>query len=312
MISKHPSKSVPKFPQGSRLPLWLILWLTCVTPLLAQLRVDFSEHNSHNLLARLYPILIAHRGGVITEQSPECSRNAIRLAGQSGYDMVELDIRRSRDGIPIVFHDRSLKKACGRPETIAELTAAQIRDIRYLQGGERIILFEEALAECKRQQLGLMLDIKTGKEDIPFLKRIDHLIQIYGFENATITFTGTPQARANLKHARFTLTSDELTRLRRGERLLLPHRFWFGLPKHLPPEDVQVLKRAAVVILPAINTFRYPRENHQTLAERDVKRLLKQGVHGFQIDSVYGTFFRYITRNSTPALSLDREDHTTD
>ena len=67
------------------------------------------------------PILIAHRGGVVTPHSAECSREAIRLAGAQGYDMVELDIRRSKDGIPIVFHDPSLQKACGRSASTSEL-----------------------------------------------------------------------------------------------------------------------------------------------------------------------------------------------
>ena len=60
------------------------------------------------------PLLIAHRGGVITERSPECSLAAIELAAESGYSMVELDVQSSLDGVPIVFHDRSLLTACGR------------------------------------------------------------------------------------------------------------------------------------------------------------------------------------------------------
>ena len=62
------------------------------------------------------PLLIAHRGGVITERSPECSLAAIELAAESGYSMVELDVQSSLDGVPIVFHDRSLLTACGRPD----------------------------------------------------------------------------------------------------------------------------------------------------------------------------------------------------
>ncbi len=37
------------------------------------------------------PILIAHRGGHITKQSPECSIAAIKMAAQKGYAMVELE-----------------------------------------------------------------------------------------------------------------------------------------------------------------------------------------------------------------------------
>jgi glycerophosphoryl diester phosphodiesterase len=72
--------------------------------------IDFRD--AHSIKSQK-PILIAHRGGVITAQSPECSIAAIRLAKQHGYAMVELDIRKSKDHVPIVFHDNDLKKACG-------------------------------------------------------------------------------------------------------------------------------------------------------------------------------------------------------
>jgi glycerophosphoryl diester phosphodiesterase len=60
------------------------------------------------------PILIAHRGGVVSPRSPECSLTAMRLAAETGYDMVELDVQKSSDGVPIVLHDRTLAKACGK------------------------------------------------------------------------------------------------------------------------------------------------------------------------------------------------------
>jgi glycerophosphoryl diester phosphodiesterase len=72
------------------------------------------------------PLLIAHRGGVITETSPECSLAAIELAAESGYAMVELDVQRSRDGVPIVFHDRSLLTACGRRGRTSDYSADEL------------------------------------------------------------------------------------------------------------------------------------------------------------------------------------------
>ena len=78
-----------------------------------------------------------------------------------------------------------------------------------------------------------------------------------------------------------------MRRLREGESLDLGTRFWFGLPKQLPPGDVERLKKAGSLILPAINTFRYPSRRHDELAREDIKRLTAAGVDGFQIDSIY-------------------------
>lgn len=56
--------------------------------------IDFRNRQS---IEAQRPFLIAHRGGVVTDKTPECSLAAIRLAGQQGYAMVELDIQQSRD-----------------------------------------------------------------------------------------------------------------------------------------------------------------------------------------------------------------------
>jgi glycerophosphoryl diester phosphodiesterase len=43
------------------------------------------------------PFMVAHRGGVITPESPENSLRAIELAADHGYAMVELDVMEAAD-----------------------------------------------------------------------------------------------------------------------------------------------------------------------------------------------------------------------
>lgn len=50
------------------------------------------------------PIVIAHRGD--TRHAPENSLASIRAAKQNGADFAEIDVRLTKDGIPVVFHDR--------------------------------------------------------------------------------------------------------------------------------------------------------------------------------------------------------------
>lgn len=50
------------------------------------------------------PLLIAHRGGVVSPTSPENSLAAIKLASESSYDMVEIDIAEAMDCEPVLFH----------------------------------------------------------------------------------------------------------------------------------------------------------------------------------------------------------------
>lgn len=237
------------------------------------------------------PMIIAHRGGVVSPRSPECSISAIKLAAEMGYDMVELDVQRSRDGIPVVFHDRSLEKACGRQGSVADYTAVELESIPYTKGHDFIVRLSAALASCRNMGLGVMLDLKDGRDSREFLETIDQLIVASGLEDSAISFSGSDAARRYLEHVRFTPTDDEMRRLREGETMDLGSRFWFGIPQWLQPGDLKKLKSAGALVLPAINTFRYPTADHFNLAREDIERLLGEGADGFQIDSVYYPLF---------------------
>ena len=250
--------------------------------------ISFSDKHS---LADRRPIVIAHRGGVVSPRSAECSLTAIRLAAEMGYDMVELDVQRSSDGVPIVFHDRTLTKVCSRDGRVADFTAKELESISYSKGNDRIVALASALKSCRRLGLGIMLDLKDGRDSPDFLKEIDRLIVANDLGDAAISFSGSDAARRFLEHVRFTPTDDEMRRLREGETLDLSRRFWFGIPKWLQPGDLGKLKAANALIFPAINTFRYPADNHFDLAKEDIDRLTSEGADGFQIDSVYYPLF---------------------
>jgi glycerophosphoryl diester phosphodiesterase len=49
--------------------------------------------------------LIAHRGGIVDDTHPENSPASVEAAIQRGYWMLEVDIRRTRDGRAVVQHD---------------------------------------------------------------------------------------------------------------------------------------------------------------------------------------------------------------
>ncbi|GAB4107899.1 hypothetical protein GCM10028791_03460 [Echinicola sediminis] len=49
--------------------------------------------------------LIAHRGGVVNEDLAENSMGALNEAIRRGYDMVEIDVRLTKDSVFITHHD---------------------------------------------------------------------------------------------------------------------------------------------------------------------------------------------------------------
>jgi len=77
----------------------------------------------HGLSART--LRLAHRGD--HRDVPENTIAALVAALDLGRcDGLELDVRLSSDGVPVVIHDESLARVQGRPELVAALTADQL------------------------------------------------------------------------------------------------------------------------------------------------------------------------------------------
>jgi glycerophosphoryl diester phosphodiesterase len=69
--------------------------------------------------------VIAHRGA--SADAAENTMAAFELALRQGADALELDIRLSRDGVPIVLHDPTLDRTTKLRGVAAAYTAAQLR-----------------------------------------------------------------------------------------------------------------------------------------------------------------------------------------
>jgi glycerophosphoryl diester phosphodiesterase len=71
-----------------------------------------------------FPLIIAHRGA--SALAPENTLAAFKKAIEVGADGVELDVRLSKDGVPVVIHDATLLRTTGVNERVADLTAEQL------------------------------------------------------------------------------------------------------------------------------------------------------------------------------------------
>jgi len=87
------------------------------------------------------PIAIAHRGDPVAER--ENTLPAFTSAVQEGADMVELDLRRTRDGEIVVLHDATLSRLWGDERNVADVDLASLREIG--NGEMRIPTFRELL-----------------------------------------------------------------------------------------------------------------------------------------------------------------------
>ena len=237
------------------------------------------------------PILIAHRGGVVGPAIPECSKMAVKMAATYRYDMVELDVRESKDHHPIVFHDNNMMDACGIDKKISDLTLEALLSIKFLDSDETLTSLDSMLRLCSSLNLGVMFDIKQGERSEVFFNRILNLIDKYNLDRACMTL-GDSQVKEQFQGKVLLTISDEmLESVKQGQEVDLHGYYWFGVPEKWPLELVKPIQDNGALVIPALNTFRYSKEQHRSEASRDAERLLKAGVDGFQIDCVYQDFF---------------------
>ena len=82
----------------------------------------------HGFLDHPTPIAFAHRGG--DEAAPENTMEAFEHAVRLGYRFLETDVHATLDGRLVAFHDDTLDRLAGRPESVEQLTAEEIRGLR--------------------------------------------------------------------------------------------------------------------------------------------------------------------------------------
>lgn len=96
--------------------------------------------------SKLYGVHYAHRGLFDNNSdAPENSLAAFRLAVENGYG-IELDVQLSKDGIPVVFHDATLKRMCGVDGNVWEYTLEELQQMKLASSNETIPTFTDALA----------------------------------------------------------------------------------------------------------------------------------------------------------------------
>ncbi|KIF77012.1 glycerophosphodiester phosphodiesterase [Streptomyces sp. 150FB] len=102
-------------------------------------------------------LAVGHRGDPY--HARENTLPAIASALEHGADAVEVDVRLTSDGVPVLLHDASLQRLWGHDSFLAALTA---KEVRALTGGELPTL-AEALAAARATRL--MIDLPGATEE---------------------------------------------------------------------------------------------------------------------------------------------------
>jgi glycerophosphoryl diester phosphodiesterase len=106
-------------------------------------------------------LVVAHRGASST--APENTVLAFEAAARAGADVVELDVRLTKEGVPVVLHDPDVSATTDGEGHIHTLSVAEVKRLDAGAGGPRaeIPTLEEALEAIGRAGVGVDLEIKN-------------------------------------------------------------------------------------------------------------------------------------------------------
>jgi glycerophosphoryl diester phosphodiesterase len=146
--------------------------------------------------------IIAHRTCPL--HAPENSIAGIRMAEELGADGVEIDVRMTADGIPVLMHDRSPLRTTGLPGPVSMYPSSKLRDARLEGTSERVPTLEDAL-DALPDNLFLALEVKHASVievslDLVKERGLAHKTLLWSYRESAIKHTAehAPEIEASL------------------------------------------------------------------------------------------------------------------
>ncbi|WFP16705.1 glycerophosphodiester phosphodiesterase family protein [Citricoccus muralis] len=116
-----------------------------------------------------WPIALAHRGA---DPDRENTLAAFSAAVDRGFGYLELDVRTTADGVPVVFHDETLERITTGAGPLAERTWDELAQFRVVgehpdgSPGEPLLLFEDLLSAFPHIHLNVDLKDAASAEAV--------------------------------------------------------------------------------------------------------------------------------------------------
>lgn len=171
-------------------PIWtktifILLIFLSLSSLAQETKLDSILDDYHNNPEQI--LVAAHRA--TNPNYPENSLAAIAESIRIGVDIVEIDIRKSKDGQLVIMHDKTIDRTTNGAGKVDDFTLAELKEFRLKLGNditnEQIPTFEEVLQLTKGKML---LDVDFKLEGEAAVRQTFKLIETYGMEDQILFF----------------------------------------------------------------------------------------------------------------------------
>ncbi len=113
----------------------------------------------------------------VKDITPENSLRAFQKAVTAGFG-IELDVQMTKDHIPVVFHDFTLKRICGQEGKVSDYTFEELQQFPLCGSDQRIPKFEDVL-KCVDGKVPLIVELKIEATDLSVCPAADALLAEY-------------------------------------------------------------------------------------------------------------------------------------
>lgn len=133
----------------------------------------------------LCDVPVAHRGIHDSDTVAENSLGAFAASINAGLPF-ELDIRLTKDGVPVVMHDRNVMRVCGVSANVDEITAEELSTFRFTKSGEHVPTLSEVLS-LVNGRVPLLIELK-GSDRSHVAEKTAALLEDYKGQYAIESF----------------------------------------------------------------------------------------------------------------------------
>lgn len=245
----------------------------------------FADMERNNGIYKGYR-LIAHRGGIVEGKYNEFDPASIQAAIDQGYDMLEVDVQDTKDGVLILNHDQTFTRYYNDPRLVDDMTWDEVKNLHAEKGNYHPVSFEE-LAQICTGKVKLMIDIKEKKPTPEFYRKLGEIMEQYDLLTSAY-FIDNHAKDYFWGKAKFVVRQDEVNAIRekfeKGEDVAC-HYFLFDAGTRLNSSIIKMCQKASITVVPSVNFGHYHYEDPVRGAKRDIEFLKACGVTEFQIDS---------------------------
>lgn len=156
--------------------MWIVFVLVAIVVIYLYLIAPRLIHRPDT--SSLQGVYYAHRGlHDNSTDAPENSMEAFRKAVDADYG-IELDVQLTKDRIPVIFHDETLKRICGVDGRVRDYTFDELQQFHLCNSQEKIPRFQDFLSMVDGR-VPLIVEIKIHENAGEVCRRVDQCLKTY-------------------------------------------------------------------------------------------------------------------------------------